>query len=30
MLINIIYLNGKYGLAEDSELDELIANSMSV
>jgi len=24
MLINIIYQNGKYGLVEDSELDELI------
>ena len=25
MLINVIYQNGKYGLVEDSELDELIA-----
>ena len=25
MLINIVYRNGKYGLVEDSELDELIA-----
>jgi hypothetical protein len=25
MLINIIYQNGKYGLVEDSELDDLIA-----
>jgi hypothetical protein len=26
MLINVIYQNGKYGLVEDSELDEFIAN----
>jgi hypothetical protein len=26
MLINIIYQNGKYGLVDDSELDELITN----
>jgi len=24
MLINVIYQNGKYGLVEDSELDQLI------
>ncbi len=26
MLINVIYQTGKYGLVEDSELDELIVN----
>jgi len=26
MLINVIYQNGKYGLVEDSEIDELIEN----
>jgi len=26
MLINVIYQNSKYGLVEDSELDELIVN----
>jgi hypothetical protein len=24
MLVNVVYQNGKYGLVEDSELDELI------
>jgi len=26
MLINVVYQNSKYGLVEDSELDELIVN----
>lgn len=26
MRINVVYKNGKYGLVEDSELEEFIAN----